>query len=78
MSTITVRGLDDEVVRALKVRAAREGRSMESEVRDILTVAARSSDTEAGFGSFLTSAFAGVEAPNIPSRTDFAEPLDLP
>lgn len=42
MSTITVRGLDDDVIRALKVRAAREGRSMEAEVRGILTAATRS------------------------------------
>lgn len=78
MSTITVRGLDDEVVRALKVRAAREGKSMEAEVRSILTAAARSTDGERGFGSFLADAFAGVDAPDIPERTDYPEPVDLP
>ncbi|WP_233464101.1 FitA-like ribbon-helix-helix domain-containing protein [Burkholderia arboris] len=33
---ITVRNLPDEVHRALRIRAARHGRSTEAEVRDIL------------------------------------------
>ncbi|MFK5634200.1 FitA-like ribbon-helix-helix domain-containing protein [Ornithinimicrobium sp. LYQ103] len=37
MATVTVRGLDDEVRRRLKVRAAANDRSMEAEVRAILT-----------------------------------------
>ena len=37
MSTMTVRNLPDEVHRALRVRAAQNGRSTEAEVRDILT-----------------------------------------
>ena len=78
MPTITVRGLDDGVIRALKVRAAREGRSMEAEVRDILTTATRSTDDERGFGTFLADAFAGLGAPDIPPRTDVPEPIDLP
>jgi plasmid stability protein len=78
MSTITVRGLDDEVVRALKIRAAREGRSMEAEVRGILTAAARSADDERGFGSFLADAFGGAGVPDLPERAEFAEPVDLP
>ncbi len=40
MSMITVRNLDDAVKRALQQRAARHGRSMEAEVRSILTEAA--------------------------------------
>lgn len=78
MSTITVRGLDDDVVRALKVRAAREGRSMEAEVRSILTTATRGANDHGGFGSFLAEAFAGVDAPELPARTDLPEPIDLP
>lgn len=77
MSTITVRGLDDDVVRALKVRAAREGRSMEAEVRTILTAATKGIDSERGFGSFLAATFAGLDAPAIPGRTDFPEHVDL-
>jgi antitoxin FitA len=40
MATLTVRNLPDEVHRALRVRAARHGRSMEAEVREILEAAA--------------------------------------
>jgi antitoxin FitA len=41
MPAITIRNLPDETHRALKVRAARHGRSTEAEVRDILEQAAR-------------------------------------
>lgn len=36
MAMLTVRNLPEEVHRALRVRAARHGHSMEAEVRDIL------------------------------------------
>ena len=36
MAMLTVRNLPDEVHRALRVRAAEHGRSMEAEVREIL------------------------------------------
>lgn len=36
MATLTVRGLDDEITAGLRVRAARNGRSMEAEARTIL------------------------------------------
>ncbi len=41
MATITVRGLDEGVRRALGRRARRNGRSMEAEVRQILGDAVR-------------------------------------
>lgn len=39
MANITVRNLDDEVQRRLKQQATAHGRSMEAEVRSILTAA---------------------------------------
>jgi antitoxin FitA len=36
MAQMTIRRLDDELYRKLKVRAARHGRSAEAEVREIL------------------------------------------
>ena len=36
MAMLTVRNISDEVHRALRVRAAQHGHSMEAEVRDIL------------------------------------------
>jgi antitoxin FitA len=40
MAMLTVRNLPDEVHRALRVRAAQHGQSMEAEVREILEAAA--------------------------------------
>ena len=39
MAMLTVRNITDEVHRALRVRAAQRGHSMEAEVRDILASA---------------------------------------
>ncbi len=36
MATLTVRNLDDDLVRALRIRAAEHGRSAEAEHREIL------------------------------------------
>jgi len=41
MPSITVRNLPDEVHRAIRVRAARHGRSIEAEMRDILQTAVK-------------------------------------
>ena len=41
MPSITVRNIPDEVHRALKVLAARHGRSAEAEIRDILANAVK-------------------------------------
>ena len=39
MPTLHIRGLDDQLKRALRIRAAENGRSMEEEVRRILRAA---------------------------------------
>jgi plasmid stability protein len=39
MAMLTVRNLSDEIHRALRVRAAQHGQSMEAEVREILEAA---------------------------------------
>lgn len=41
MAAITVRNLPEETHRALKVRAAKHGRSTEAEIREILEAAVR-------------------------------------
>lgn len=41
MAMLTVRNLPDEVHRALRVQAARHGRSTEAEVREILAAAVK-------------------------------------
>lgn len=41
MRSVTIRNLPDEVHRAIRVRAARRGHSVEAELRDILEAAVR-------------------------------------
>jgi plasmid stability protein len=41
VAALTIRNIPEEVHRALRVRAARHGRSTEAEVRDILEAAVR-------------------------------------
>jgi len=39
MAALSIRGIDDKLHRALRMRAAENGRSMEEEVREILRTA---------------------------------------
>jgi plasmid stability protein len=52
MAAVTVRNLPDETLRALKLRAAKAGRSTEAEIREILANAVRS---PVGIGSALAN-----------------------
>ena len=54
MASITIRNIPDEVHRALRVRAARHGRSAEAEIRLILEQAAKPED-RLKLGTLLTS-----------------------
>ena len=61
MATITVRDLDEATRDALRVRAARNGRSMEAEVRDILTTAvAVEPSSTVGLGTRIRQLFADI------------------
>jgi len=62
MSTITVRNLDPEIQRKLKVRAAHNNRSMESEARAILSAAVAGDSL---VESWLAAA-ADLRGPDIP------------
>jgi len=44
MPAVTIRNISDETHRALRVRAAHDGRSTEAEIRDILEAAVRPSE----------------------------------
>lgn len=71
MSSIVVRGLDESVKARLAAQAKKHGRSMEAEVRDILTKAA----TKPNIGLALlhaTRAGEGVENLPIRERSDIA------
>ncbi|MBN9564397.1 MAG: toxin-antitoxin system [Alphaproteobacteria bacterium] len=61
MAQLLVRNLDDGVKERLRRLAERHGRSLEQEVREILTGAAAQlrDATEPGIGTRITSLFAG-------------------
>ena len=73
MAVMTIRGLDDEVRDKLRIRAAQHGRSMEAEVRAILTEAVESPLERTLVDTLLQmrEALGGLEL-QIPPRTDYA------
>ena len=77
MATITIRNLNDDIVSALKQRAATHGASMEAEARAILTSAVRPVTAV----SALLDAFDDVpdDFPDleIPARTDLGRVVDF-
>jgi plasmid stability protein len=81
VAAISVRDLDDTVARQLKLQAARHGRSMEAEVRAILTNAvAAGGDSESNLAQAIRERFAalgGVDL-EIQPRSDMPRAADLP
>ena len=78
MGSLNVRNLSDKTHKALRIRAARHGRSMEAEVRAILDDAV-SPREETGLGSMLTAIgrdFGGVDLDIERDRTH-AEPANF-
>jgi plasmid stability protein len=73
MAVMTIRGLDDEVRDKLRIRAAQHGRSMEAEVRAILTDAVESPLERTLIDALLEmrEALGGLEL-EIPPRADHA------
>ena len=65
MAQLTVRRVDDALVRALKLRAASHGRSAEAEARDILRLALLPEVPRPSFESFLAS------TPDVGDDADF-------
>ncbi len=72
MASITIRNLDDDLKRRLRVRAAEHGCSMEQEVREILGEAlggkpeAVPKGEEKGLGTILYELFAPVRGMELP------------
>lgn len=79
MPTLTIRNIAPEVHQALREQAAAHGRSMEAEVRALLsdhTGAAQSKEDGAAFYDRLRARFAGVESDlDLPERCG---PRDAP
>ena len=76
MATVTIRKLDDQVKAQLRVRAAKHGRSMEEEIREILSAAVAEGET--GRDLYLkirrlVEPLGGIEL-NLPPRQLAPEP----
>lgn len=80
MASITIRNLDDSVKARLRLRAARHGRSMEDEARDILRVALADDRKTAGkLAKSIRNRFAplgGIDLPIAP-RQPLRDPPDF-
>jgi antitoxin FitA len=62
MAQVIVRNLDDSVKRKLQRRAAKHGRSMEEEIRDILRDAVKDEERgQPGLGTRIAARFKGIE-----------------
>jgi plasmid stability protein len=78
MATLTIRNIDAAVKERLRVRAARHGRSMESEARSILTEAALQNEPvgEPNLAEAIRRRFAplgGIDL-ELPAREPAPEP----
>ncbi len=79
MAAVSIRGLDERVKERIRVRAARHGRSMEAEMRAILTDAVSEPEEDRGLlGALLdrVSALGGVEL-ELPVRSARPRAADL-
>ena len=79
MAAVTVRNLDDQVKERLRIRAAVNGRSMESEIRAILSEAvSRAGDTDGLFVTLMDrfGSLGGVEL-DLPERSTPVRAPDL-
>lgn len=79
MAAVSIRDLDDRVKERLRVRAARHGRSMEAEMRAILTDAVSEPGEDTGLFQALVDRFGqlgGVDL-NIPARATPPRAADL-
>ena len=78
LSALSIRSLDDQVKERLRVRAARHGRSMEAEVRAILTEAVAEPDEPSSLFQAIMDRFGelgGIEL-DLPPRATRARPAE--
>jgi len=76
MSSIIVRGLDESVKDQLVAQARRHGRSMEAEVRDILTKAVQRPNIGIAVMRAVQGV-GGVDALPVPARGDVARAAEF-
>ncbi len=79
MASVSIRDLDDQVKEQLRIRAARNGRSMEAEIRAILVDAVRTPPRTRSLFTTLLDRFSdigGVEI-EVPARRTRPRAADL-
>jgi plasmid stability protein len=78
MASIIIRKLDDSLIRGLRMRAAKHGRSMEEEAREILRHAVAAPEPASNLTAAIrarVAAFGGGHL-QIPPREPIREPPD--
>lgn len=80
MATLTIRDFDDGLKAELRVRAARHGRSMEAEVREILRASLTGSASTAGIGTRIRQRFSDIDDASfpVPPRAERPRAAELP
>lgn len=80
MATLTIRDLDDDLRDRLRVRAAHHGRSMEAEVRAILSETLATPSTTERLGTRIHQRFVEIGGLDIvlPDRTEGPRVAALP
>jgi plasmid stability protein len=80
MAALSIRDLDDAVREKLRLRAAQHGRSMEAEIRDILTAAVTDDAPGTDLFSALTDRFARIGGADLdlPARSTPPRAAKLP
>jgi antitoxin FitA len=77
LAQLIVRNIDDDLVRALKRRAGRHGRSAEAEHREILRDALASEGDRPSFEDFLESMPEGLTDEDLKRQEDLPREIDL-
>jgi len=80
MAALSIRDLDDSVKEKLRLRAAQHGRSMEAEIRAILTAAVTDEEPRTDLFGALTERFASLGGVDLdpPSRATPPRAAELP
>ena len=79
MASLSIRNLDDRVKERLRLRAAANGRSMEAEIRAILSDAVDDASVAVGLGQALLSRFSAIGGADVelPARSEVPRAADL-
>jgi plasmid stability protein len=79
MASITIRNLDEEIKQRLRVRAAKHGRSMEEEARDILRRVMSETPPPRNLAASIRSRIKNTDRfdLDLPAREPIPEPVHL-